>query len=526
MAFREDIERELQRRRAKEALLPWCELALEPLGQKPARQHKLLIHELQKVADGTTDRLLVTMPPGSAKSSYASVLFPAWWLGRFPSTNIIGASHTSDLAEAFSRRVMATVRDNKDVLGISLATENVAAWSTTNGCEYKAAGIGGPVTGRRADLVVVDDPVKSRSVAESGIERERAWHWFLADLRTRLRPGARIVLIMTRWHEDDLAGRLLASQPDRWRTLCLPAEAEENDPLGRKPGEMLWTDDPSYPYGADLIRTKHEYQLSAGERDWQSLYQGAPRPAEGALFKLAAVQTIDVVPADGTEIRGWDLAVTKSVGAQGGDWTVGVKIKKHHAGTYTVTDVVRLRGAPEQVEQAILNTAGRDGKAVKISLPQDPGSAGKAWSSHLVRLLAGYVVEASRESGDKATRAAPVASQVNAGHVSLLRAHWNNVFLDELAGFPAAKFDDQVDALSRAFSSFGETYKGQGMFELMRREYGGKDAPLSPTPEPPKIYYAPGSVEHTAQMAQEAALRAAKEAATRAEEEARAAGFV
>lgn len=412
----------------------------------------MLISRLQQIATGEIDRLMVMMPPGSAKSTYASVLFPAWYLAQRPNLSVIGASHTADLAEAFSRRVMGVIRDNAATLGYGLATEAAAIWITTNGGTYKSAGVGGPITGRRADLAIIDDPVKSRAVADSEAERNTAWNWFTADLRTRLRPGGRIVLIMTRWHEDDLGGRLLETQGDRWQILKLPAIAEQDDPLGREPGMLLWSGDDSYRYDEELRRVHEESQASGAMRNWESLYQQNPRPLEGALFKINKVTAVDAALPSAKVVRAWDLAATEALGARDPDWTAGVRLARTGDGGFVVEDVVRFRGGPEEVEAAILATASHDGPGVRIGLAQDPGQAGKAQVLYLTKKLVGHKVESSPDTGAKETRAAPVASQMNVGNVAIVRAGWNRPFLDELAGFPSAKHDDQVDALSRAFA--------------------------------------------------------------------------
>ena len=390
---------------------------------------------------------MVLMPPGSGKSWYASVLFPSWWLHRHPLGQIIAASHTADLAKSFGRRVRNIILENQAVLGYKLDDDNHAAWrfSTSLRGEYFASGLGGPIVGRRADLVVIDDPIKKHEDADSAAQRERVWDWYRSELLSRLKPGGHIALVMTRWHQDDLGGRLLNSR-DRWHTLTLPAIAgDDDDALGRKPGEVLW---PEWEDAAAVERRRE----NVGPRIWQAAYQQDPRPDTGALFRVPRIGTLDAEPAGLTCARAWDLAATAASEASDPDWTVGLKLGRDGAGRVTVLDLVRLRGGPHEVEQAIVNTAQRDGRTVPVGLPQDPGQAGKQQVAWLTGRLAGFRVLASPETGAKLTRAGPVAAQVDAGNFSVLRAPWNAAFLEELRDFPHGRKDDQVDALARAFA--------------------------------------------------------------------------
>ena len=446
--------REQHRRLIRKSFETWCIEALIPLGFQPAAHHRLLINKLQAVAEGRIPKLMVNMPPGSAKSTYGSWLFPAWFLARAPYRNIVAASHTTKLAEKFSGKVQGYIRDNTNSLRIGLSREAVANWSTTNGGEYLAAGVGMGIAGFRADLGLIDDPVRAREQADSEVDREKVWNWYTGDFMTRLKPGAPQIIIMTRWHEDDLGGRILLTERDEWDVVTLRAIADENDPLGRRPGEMLWTDD-DFGYGAMLRERLAFYERVGGMRDWSSLYQQDPRPRDGALFKTARIGVLDIPPTKGRVIRAWDLASTKQVGTTNPDWTVGVKMLRTPDGGYVVLDVVRFRGGPDEVEEAIVGTAKQDGRMVPISLPQDPGQAGKTQVLYLTRKLTGFTVSTSPETGDKETRASPYASQVNVGNVSIVRASWNAAYLDELSGFPSATKDDQVDASSRAFGIIG-----------------------------------------------------------------------
>ena len=434
--------------RKRQSLLTWAKRAVgHSHGVKPAKHHELLLSHLSLVAEGKCDRLLVLMPPGSAKSTYASQIFPAWWFHRHPSSSVIAASHTGELASHFGRTVRNLAAEHSDFLGYALKKDNHAAhrFETTGRGVYFATGLGGAITGRRADLVLIDDPVKSHQEAESAIHRDAAWNWYRSELLPRLKPGGRVVMIMTRWHADDIGGRVLASN-DGWRVLRLPALAEADDPLGRTAGAPLW---PEWEDRAALERKR----VSLGERGWAALYQQRPMEHETALFRASRFGLLDSLPADIKWVRAWDLAASETAAA---DFTVGVKLGRDAAGRFIVGDVMRFKGGPHDVAQTILAVARADGAAVPICLPQDPGQAGKVQVAWLTGHLAGFRVIASPETGAKLIRAQPVAAQVAAGNMAALRAEWNQPFLNELEEFPMGRRDDQVDALSRAFANLTE----------------------------------------------------------------------
>lgn len=442
------LQREQAERQAvRTSLTEWARLALSQVGHQPALHHALLLRELEALTRGSIDRLMVLMPPGSAKSTYASVLFPAWWFVQHPSSGVIATSHTADLAEHFGRQVRNLIVEHGPRLGYSLKSDNRSAgrWQISTRGEYFAAGVRGPITGRRADLAIIDDPIKSHAEADSPSYRDHVWNWYRTELMTRLKPGGRVVLIMTRWHEDDLGGRLLASEAAEWRALRLPALAEENDPLGRVPGAPLW---PEWEDAAALRRKRS----AVGERVWSALFQQTPRPPTGALFKVSQVSLADDLPGCGRSVRAWDIAATAERDASDPDWTVGLKLHRDEAGRFTVLDVIRLRGTVHEVNQTVARTAREDGVGVTIGIPQDPGSAGKFMVQQFATLLAGYHLVCSPETGAKITRARPISAQIEAGNFSVLRSSWTAAFVEELRDFPLGRKDDQVDALSRAFS--------------------------------------------------------------------------
>jgi len=438
-------------------LTEWATLALAVQGQVPARHHRMMIKELEAVAAGRCDRLMLLLPPGSAKSTYASLLFPAWFLVRHPAAHIIAASHTAGLASAFGRGIRGLIGEHRVRLGVGIDPRSRAAhrFGTTAGGTYYATGVRGPVTGLRADLLVIDDPVKGHAEADSRRHRDALWDWYRADLVTRLKPAGRVILVMTRWHPDDLGGRLI-SGPEPWRVVRLPAIAEVGDIMGRAPGEALW---PEWEDAAALGRKR----LVIGDRAWGALFQQSPRSQGGRLFQIGRMAIVKERLL-GVAVRAWDLAASAT-----GDWTAGVRLARSADGAFQVQDVVRMRGGPEEVVRAIRGTAEADGREVTIGLPQDPGQAGRSQVAFLTARLAGWRVLSSPESGAKAIRAMPMASQVNAGTISLLNGNWCDAFRAELEDFPGGAYDDQVDALTRAFAMLIEPL---GTARVTRLDWG------------------------------------------------------
>jgi predicted phage terminase large subunit-like protein len=313
--------------------------------------------------------------------------------------------------------------------------------------------VGSAILGFRANVAVIDDPIKSRQEAESETSREHTWTWFTNDLLTRLTPDGAIILIATPFHEDDLMARLQRLQGQEWKVLRLPAVAEgDDDPLGRNEGEPLWADD-QYGYGQRLLEIHAAAEREGRSRDWYAQYQGRPRPPEGAMFKPGKMPIIEpnILPKIVERVRAWDLASSTK-----GDFTVGLLLGRSYDAAYEnrfiVLDIVRFRGPPEEVRNTVRTVARADGYGTKIWIPRDPAQAGADQADSYIRMLSSYCVEAERMSGDKATRADACAAQANIGRISLLQAPWNPAFIEELASFPSGQHDDQVDALSLAFS--------------------------------------------------------------------------
>jgi predicted phage terminase large subunit-like protein len=422
-----------------------------------AAHHELLLAKLEEISTRPHGRLMVFMPPGSAKSTYASVVFPSRYLGQVPDRRLILASYGDDLARKMGRRTRAIIRQPryKGIMGAELVRDSQAAqeFALTNGSEYMAAGILSGITGNRAHGIVIDDPVKGREQAESETIRTKTWEAYQDDILSRLIPGGWVCIIQTRWHQDDLSGRILpmdwkgqsgpilCQDGNVWEVICLQARCEiDGDPLGRARGEYLWP---------EWFDRKHWAQFEINPRTWSALYQQMPTPREGDLFKPDMIKIIDAIPADvQRRTRAWDFGATEG----GGDYTVGGDVGKLADGRTLIADIVRFQGGPDRVQSALKNTADLDGYTMHIRIPQDPGQAGKAQVQTFTRLLSGYKVTALPVTGDKVTRAEGFAAQVNAGNVVMLRAPWNNAVIEELRVFPNGSHDDIVDALSDGFN--------------------------------------------------------------------------
>jgi predicted phage terminase large subunit-like protein len=439
---RPEAARELLKRRSiRRNLTEWCRYA----GFEPARHHQLLIDKLEAVTRGEIDRLAIFMPPGAAKSTYASILFAPWYYGHHPDHCIIAASHTQELAEKWGRRVRNLLAQHSLIVGAALAADSQAAgrWETASGGEYFAAGVGGSITGRRADLVVIDDPVRSRVDADSELIRDKTWDWYKSDLYTRLKPGGRIVLIQTRWHEDDLAGRLLADMAaggDKWEVISLPALAEGNDPLGRAIGQPLW---PEWEGSDDLERKRR----AVGPRDWSALYQQRPAPEDGDYFKAEWLRPYDKAPAPETlrVYGGSDYAVT----ADGGDFTVHCVVGLDPEGRMYLLDLWRGQTASDRWVEAFCDLV-KQWKPIGWAEEQGQIRSGVGpYLDRRQRERQAYVVrDAFPTRGDKAVRAQSIRGRMALeGLYVPIGASWYPDLRAELLSFPAGKHDDQVDAL-------------------------------------------------------------------------------
>jgi predicted phage terminase large subunit-like protein len=448
----------LRRREIRRSLVEWC----RHCGYEPAAHQLLLISYLEKIARGEINRLIVCMPPGSAKSTYTSILLPPWFLANNPHKSIIAASHTIELAEKWGRRGRNLVSDNSPTLNIAISSDSQAAgrWALTSGGEYLSAGVGTAIAGFRADLALIDDPIRSREDADSENARERTYDWYRSDLAPRLKPGGRVILIQTRWHEDDLAGRLLAKMEgggEHWDVVSLPAEAEPNDPLGREVGEMLWGDD-DYGYANSLRQEK----ATQPAYNWSALYQQRPSPESGEYFQASWLK-----PYAPHELP--DLATLSVFGASDyavsegrGDYTCHVVVGIDPEDRMFVLDLWRGQKAPDFWVEAFCDLVL---KWKPQGWAEEQGQIKSAIGPFLENRMSerrAYVARAKFPTkGDKSIRAQSIRGRMAVkGLYVPTYADWYPDFRAELLGFPAAKHDDMVDSISLIGQIIDKMWKG------------------------------------------------------------------
>lgn len=405
-----------------------------------------MAERLEAVERGEIERLMLFCPPRTGKTELL-VRFAAWHLGRHPDQPILYASYGAELAWEKSGDVRAVVASEEYAsvfpqVRLSPISRSVQRWKIAgHRGGLQAQGVGGPLTGKGGFVILVDDPVKNRQDADSPTFREATWKWYTSTLRTRLEPNGRIILVMTRWHEDDLAGRLLAKaqedpQADQWTVVSLPAIAKERDPLGRQPGQAL---DPDRYTEQDLLRTK----ASIGERDWMALYDQAPRADDGNVFRLVWLAYVAQIPALAYECVVWDTAFEER---QASDYSAAVWVGRGHDGHLYVRPVANERLAFPDLVRVARELVGRYRQAEHLV---EGKASGKSLRQQL-RVDGIPLIEIPAE-GDKVARAHAITRYFEAGLVHVVGDPAASPLVDalesELLAFPRGAHDDLVDAM-------------------------------------------------------------------------------
>jgi predicted phage terminase large subunit-like protein len=462
----------LTRRAARKSLIDFTRYT-KPDFQVGAH-HKQIAQALESVENGECDRLMIFAPPRHTKSELASRRFPAWYLGRHPDKQLIAATYSGDFALDFGREVRGIVQSDEFRAlypDVSLAADSQAAnrWHTNQGGVSVYVGVGGPITGRGAHIALIDDPFKNREEADSEVRRETVWKWYTSTLRTRLMPKGAIVLILTRWHEDDLAGRLLEKQRDEWKVVELPAVENENTPQAK----ALW------PEWYDLDALKR-IKADIGPRDWSALYQQRPVPDEGTFFKREWFRWYDEKPKHLHYYVCSDYAVTEG----DGDYTEHGVFGVDPDDNIYLIDWWSGQTAADAWIETLLDMVHRHKPFAAFG---ESGQIRKAIEPYLIRRSRERKTFARFEwitrTGDKAAMARGFQARASMGKVYLpSNADWAQDVLRQLLTFPAGKYDDKVDvcalmgmALDQAHPAIAAASEAKKPIDRWAKAFGDYD---------------------------------------------------
>jgi predicted phage terminase large subunit-like protein len=409
---------------------------------KPAACHLLLAAKLEDCSSGRLRRLCISIPPRMGKSTLASVMFPAWALTNNPSLQIIGASYSSELSERFSQEAKRTLESERYQQLfppiVNPNTNRARLWGTLAGGSYFSTGVGGGGLGRGADIFICDDLIKNREEADSEASRSRIWDWLTSTALTRLSPNGVMIVIGSRWSENDVIGRLVA-QALEFDVLSLEAlcESPATDPLKRRYGESIWP-------GRWTPERLKETKAALGPREWASHYQQRPAPPGGNIVNTGKVRFIDreQVPDDLVQSRGWDLALGIE---RSHDYSCGARGGMDREGNFVLTDMNRSRRTWLEQKAVIIALANIEHGKVGIETVA-------AWKVAEDEVRAGLdgaaYVRGITPAKSKEARALPWLGLIEAGKFFMVRGSWNQDFLHELEQFPTGAHDDQVDAAS------------------------------------------------------------------------------
>lgn len=448
LSIADAAEELLKRRQARRNLIPFCQYTFPGYMAPP---HLIeLAGALEAIERGELKRLMVIAPPRHGKSEMVSLRFPCWYMGKHPSDYMVQAGYAESIALTHSRQardifispemtaLFPDVRHRPERAGQeTVVPERQAAheWGTTLKGSYYAVGIGGGLTGRGYDVGIIDDPVKDDEEAESKTVRDKVWEWYRKVFRTRAEPEAAIIIVMTRWHADDLVGHLLKQaeedpEADQWVVLHLPAIQDG--------GGALWPE--RYP-----IEALRKIRADMGSRSFEALYQGNPTVAKGQIFKRAWWRTYRERPVFERVIQSWDTAFKDKVK---NDYSVCTVWGEAQNGYYLL-DVWRQKVEFPELERAAVALCARDLPGVVIV---EDKASGQSLVQALQRNTRMPILPVKVDS-NKVARANAVTPLMEAGRVFIPEsAPWVNDYIEELSAFPNAPHDDQVDSTTQALA--------------------------------------------------------------------------
>ncbi|HBA73464.1 MAG TPA: hypothetical protein DCZ63_15115 [Geobacter sp.] len=463
----------LRRKRAKDSLLDYSKFIdipgvpvdddesqweLAPVETGIADHHALIMSVFERVVSGEIPRAMFFLPPGSAKSTFGSVVAPTWIMGKIPNYKIILASYGSDLAKKHGRRARQIVRSKKfqHVFGTTISSDTGAAdfWAIDNGSEYMSGGILSGITGNRCNLLIIDDPVKGREEADSETIQKKTWGAYQDDLRTRLVPGGAEIIIQTRWSENDLSGKILPENYDgetglidcrdgrQWYVVCIPAQCERNDdPLGRKIGDYLWP---------EWFTPEHFEGFKTQVRTWSALFQQRPQPPQGTFFQrdwfqryrigeqptqLNHYMTSDHAPG-GEDHNDYNCFRMWGVDSTGDLWL--------RTGGFRAQETI-----DKSIDKALVMIKSHKPFAW---FPEDDNNwkavSGFVGRSMIEKKIFCRIEPVSPHGKDKPTKAQPFQAMAAMGRVHIPEGPEGDAVIDQYLRFPTGANDDEVDAAS------------------------------------------------------------------------------
>lgn len=462
MKIRNELEKELARR----VYSDYVEYVHEGRWIK-GKAVSYICEKVQKFVESNTghafDILVISFPPQHGKSMSITETLPSWYLGKYPTKRIIEASYSEDFAQLFGRRNLRKIRDfGKDIFGIETGKiANNTEFELSNGVGGMISrGILSGVTGRPADLMIIDDPVKNRQEADSKTYRDRVWSEWNDSFKSRLSFGAKVIIIQTRWHEDDFAGRIIKNEK-HVEVVNLKCEADENDILGRKKGDALF---PEIGKGNEWLKDfKSSFTTKEGSRTWNALYQGEPTPDEGNIFKRKWFKYYKELPnipymllsVDATfkDKEDNDFVSIQVWGKRNADYYLVDRVKEH-LDFPTTLSVIRQLKKKYSNSSAILIEDKANGSAIIQTLQKEFSG----------------VIPINPEGG-KIARANAVSPSIESGNVYLPeKVDWLYDYISELISFPNAEHDDDVDCTTQALNRL-RTITAHEMTEEQRELY-------------------------------------------------------
>jgi predicted phage terminase large subunit-like protein len=416
------------------------------------KHHKIMADAFERVASGELKRLIINMPPRHTKSEFASYLFPAWFLGKFPEKKIIQTAHTAELATGFGRKVRNLVNsaDYQEVFKTKLSSDSKAAgrWNTSKGGDYFAIGVGGAVTGKGADILIIDDPHSEQEAMQGNPEvYDRVYEWYSSGPRQRLQPGGSIIIVMTRWSKRDLTGQIIQNSikrdGDQWETIEFPALLPSGSPL--------W---PEFWSQKELEAIKAEIPVGK----WEAQYQQNPTSEEGAIIKREywKIWHKDTPPQCEYIIQSWDTAFEKNSRADYSACTTWGVFGHLDENGVSVANIILLDSFKQRMEFPELKK-----KAYDLYKEWNPDSLiieKKAAGAPLIYELRQMGIPLSEytpsRGSDKIARVNAISDLFSSGYVWCPDTRWAEEVMEECAAFPNGEHDDTVDSTSQALLRF------------------------------------------------------------------------